>query len=90
MGDNGPHTIFPVFGNRQITRDYLVVQGRSLLILFAFALVGSASLAQTADLAVDKSVDQSEIDVSDEATFYIAVTNAGPDAADRRGCRSSP
>ena len=54
---------------------------RFLLTLFAFALVGPASLAQTADLAVDKSVESGEVEIGDEATFFIAVTNEGPDAA---------
>lgn len=54
---------------------------RSFFAPFLFALVGSAPLAQTADLVVEKRATTDEVEIGAEATFYIAVRNDGPDAA---------
>ena len=54
---------------------------RLLLCLLAAVLLGPAPRAQSADLDVDKHAETEEVRVGDEATFFIAVTNLGPDAA---------
>ena len=45
------------------------------------ALVGGCGEGPTADLELDKSVDEPHPNVGDEITFTIALTNQGPDPA---------
>jgi len=45
------------------------------------ALVGGCGEVPTADLELDKSVDEPHPNVGDEVTFTIALTNQGPDPA---------
>lgn len=44
-------------------------------------LLAPSATAQSADLDVDKHAEREEVEVGEEATFYIAVTNYGPDRA---------
>lgn len=50
-------------------------------VLLAAALLGAPAAIAQADLDVDKRAESEEVGVGDEAVFFIAVTNRGPDAA---------
>lgn len=55
---------------------------RSILLTLLFSLIALPAWAQTSDLSVKKAVvPDSEIPTGEEATFFITVHNAGPDAA---------
>ena len=57
---------------------------RSPALLLSLGLLLAAPVAaqkSSADLALQKGVYDDEVFVGEEATFFIAVTNGGPDAA---------
>ena len=56
---------------------------RSLALFLSLGLLLAAPAAaqETADLRLQKDVYDAEVFVGEEATFFIAVTNDGPDAA---------
>ena len=57
---------------------------RSSALLLSFGLLLAAPVAaqeRSADLTLEKGVYDSDVFVGEEATFFIAVTNDGPNAA---------
>src|SRR6516225_2262447 len=52
-----------------------------MLFVWALLLASGAALAQSADLALTKTVDMPTPNVGTTVTFTVTLTNAGPDPA---------